>query len=299
MHAYDIEPGAWADGEPGRGGDGWCFGLPPGIAPEQWPLDPMTGHPLLHGFTLKLPEAYRVHGPEIVALSFFATPAEGNDGGRTPWNAEGAAIIETPGATPPADPALHALWSHAVARHPRLHRMRDILDYGYAIVLLDAAEYAAPCCRPPASPAMAEAVRPQWLDVGGAAAFAGFEGREVPAAANRFALHRPLILTPRADDPNAGRAPEEAFGGEPTDSGYVEPFYWEGGIVETANYREHAWAKAHRPNHLGGTMQPVQGIPDGFTPFHIGFEEELGGYNFGGGNAQLDFSAMRFDWACG
>ncbi len=43
----------------------------------------------------------------------------------------------------------------------------------------------------------------------------------------------------------------------------------------------------------------MQGIPDGFTPFHIGFEEELGGYNFGGGNAQLDFSAMRFDWACG
>ncbi len=38
---------------------GWCFGLPPGISPEQWPLDPHNGYPLMHGFTLLLPEDYR------------------------------------------------------------------------------------------------------------------------------------------------------------------------------------------------------------------------------------------------
>jgi hypothetical protein len=34
---------------------GWCFGLPPGIS-QQWPLDPNSGYPLVHGFTLLLPE---------------------------------------------------------------------------------------------------------------------------------------------------------------------------------------------------------------------------------------------------
>ena len=60
---------------------GWVFGLPPGITPEQWPLDPISGYPLMHGFTVRLPEDYRVHGPDIVALSFFATATDQNDGG--------------------------------------------------------------------------------------------------------------------------------------------------------------------------------------------------------------------------
>ena len=30
---------------------GWVYGLPPGISSEQWPLDPVTGFPLMHGFT--------------------------------------------------------------------------------------------------------------------------------------------------------------------------------------------------------------------------------------------------------
>jgi hypothetical protein len=61
--AYNIE----ILQEEGRGGSdshGWCFGLPPGISPKQWPLDPLTGYPLVHGFTLRLPEDYRCHGPD-------------------------------------------------------------------------------------------------------------------------------------------------------------------------------------------------------------------------------------------
>jgi hypothetical protein len=45
-------------------------------------------------------------------------------------------------------------------------------------------------------------------------------------------------------------------------------------------------------------MRPCQAVPE-MSPFYIEFEEYFGGYNFGGGNAQLDFRDMTFDWACG
>ncbi|MCR1760511.1 hypothetical protein NAG17_19565, partial [Pseudomonas aeruginosa] len=76
------------------------------------------------------------------------------------------------------------------------------------------------------------------------------------------------------------------------------PHYWLDGKIERDNYREHPWVEGHLPNHIGGTMRPVQGVPE-MSPFYVEFEEYLGGYNFGGGNAQLDFRDMRFDWACG
>src|SRR6185295_3220057 len=77
--AYDLQ---MLDRPADRARDhGWVFGLPPGISSEQWPLDPVTGFPLMHGFTLKLPDDYRVHGEDIVAVSFFATAPDHNDGG--------------------------------------------------------------------------------------------------------------------------------------------------------------------------------------------------------------------------
>ena len=60
----------------------------------------------------------------------------------------------------------------------------------------------------------------------------------------------------------------------------------------------HEWGKDHAHNHLGGTMRPCQAVPE-MSPFYIEFEEYFGGYNFGTGNAQLDFKDMKFDWACG
>lgn len=48
MNAYDIEIVNDA-AHAGEANHGWCFGLPPGIRPEQWPLDPDTGYPLMHG----------------------------------------------------------------------------------------------------------------------------------------------------------------------------------------------------------------------------------------------------------
>ena len=32
---------------------------------------------------------------------------------------------------------------------------------------------------------------------------------------------------------------------------------------------------------------------------YLEIEEHFGGFNFGGGNGQLDLDAMEFDWACG
>ena len=80
MKAYEIELlGRPADRTSGED-QGWCLGLLPGIVPHQWPLDANNGYPLMHGFTLLLPEAYRCHGPDIVALSFFARAPDHHDG---------------------------------------------------------------------------------------------------------------------------------------------------------------------------------------------------------------------------
>ena len=139
--------------------------------------------------------------------------------------------------------------------------------------------------------------RPRWLDVGGA--LASWESVYSPALdlpPERYgvfkqfgqipdadpAFNRALKLTPRTGDPNAGKAV-----GDPD---YVDQL--------DENYAKREWANDLQPNHLGGTMSPFQQAPD-FSPYYIEFEEWLGGYNFGGGNAQLDFRDMRFDWACG
>ncbi len=100
MNAYDIEIVNDA-AHAGEANHGWCFGLPPGIRPEQWPLDPDTGYPLMHGFTLLLPEDYRVHGPEIVALSFFSLAPDQNDGGPTSVDGIREMLIDPP-VQPPA-----------------------------------------------------------------------------------------------------------------------------------------------------------------------------------------------------
>src|SRR5258708_30596307 len=105
MKAYDIEM-LTRSTDPARN-HGWCFGLPPGISQQQWPLDPANGHPLMHGFTLLLPEDYRVHGPDIVALSFFAIAPDHNDG--APASVPGVAdALASP--DPPSDPDLLELW---------------------------------------------------------------------------------------------------------------------------------------------------------------------------------------------
>lgn len=295
---------------------GWVFGLPPGIKPEQWPLDPISGYPLMHGFTLLLPEDYRVHGPEIAALSFFATAFDQNDGGAQKRDDLYAAVVGAP-AEGTESAELRAFRDHAAAAHPRLHRMRDILDYEYAVILLTKEEFNGAPCQPPAfaaNPYLDETTRPRWMIEGsGHACFWGTGGYgkggmpaidgyihkilgDVPE--KRLDWHRAISCTPRASDPNAGIPPKDVYG-DPEPGGYQPFYYFEGGKTDAEHYREHDWAKNHKRDHIGGTMRPTQATPE-FSPFYIEFDEHFGGYNFGAdGNAQLDFLQMRFDWACG
>lgn len=309
--AYDLDLLTRSVVRAGDDNHGWAFGLPPGIAPEQWPLDPVSGYPLMHGFTLLLPPDYRVHGPDVVALSFFATAPDQNDGGAIPDEALRRAIVE--GVAD--DPDIRFFAERARLAHPRLHRFQDILGYEYALILLTAAEFESDFRPPPDMPdlpILARSIEPAWLAIGSALAFyrnTGAPLAERPEESYGYKLlgsepasaleeNRAIRWTPRAIDPNAGKAPEDYFSGDAAPSGYQNYFYWKDCVIDRGNFREHDWASGHKSNHIGGTMRPVQGIPS-MSPFYVGFEEYFGGYNFGSGNAQLDFLDMKFDWACG
>jgi len=307
MTAYNLE---LLHEEPRRGPQchGWCFGLPPGIAPEQWPLDPLTGYPLVHGFTLRLPSDYRCHGPDITGLSLFAPCNEHSDGGTTPDEAIQAAMT---GAAAPDDKRYRPFWTAAQSSHPRLHRLIDLLDDSFAVILLTDDELNGPLCQPPDAAAARMLSRhraPRWLDTGSGHAYfdSSFFGDAqeqfmhkllggVPDA--RLDWSRALAWSARTNDPNAGKAPEDPHVGRKM-SGYQQPYYFEGGVPKAENYRTHAWTADHARDHIGGTMQPIQAVPR-FSPFYIEFNEYLGGYNFGTGNCQLDFLNMQLDWACG
>jgi hypothetical protein len=274
---------------------GWVFGVPRGITPDQWPMDPNSGFPLMHGFTLRLPPAYRCHGPEITGLSFFAIAPDHNDGG--------------PVCNEAARAAFDAIEAAHTAPQRNLYRMRDILGGEYAVLLLTEDQIRGAACGPP-PPLVASDDAPAWLTTGSAhaiykshAPFGGASG--VQPLVHRvlgeeppldIAWSRAIELTPRAQDPNAGKAPVETS--QETPGGYQSMYRFETDASGKLTAVEHAWAKGHELNHLGGTMRQVQGVPPGFSPFYLGFEEYFGGYNFGGGAAQLDFLNMLFDWAC-
>ena len=309
IHAYDIEMLQRPVDRGAPDNQGWCFGLPPGIRQEQWPLDPNTGYPLMHGFTLLLPDDYRVHGPDRVALSFFALATDHFEES----NKTLRAFFELPGEQAPSDPDLLPFWQAMQAEHAHLHRMEDILGGAYAVILLTQQEFDGPLCEPPrfaGNRHLSALPAPRWLEIGAAGAFCGNDDEpdfsapiekdyalkqlgEVPA--NDLTFNRALHWTARSSDPNAGKPPRE--GRAAKESGYQSFYYWHDGEIKTENYRIHDWAQGHQRNHIGGTMRPIQAVPE-FSPYYIGFEEYLGGYNFGSGNAQLDILEMKFDWAC-
>ena len=294
---------------------GWAFGMPPGITPAQWPLDPNTGYPLVHGFTLLLPDDYRCHGPEIIACSFFAVSFDHQDGG-TVTTQSIFDVLRGASPTPPDDPALRPYWQSMRDSHPRMHRMTDILDCEYALILLTQAEFDGPFCQPPTlgrTPQLSPRERvPSWLEKGSGRAFLDYSVSPaldmplekygvyrllggVPEA--RLEWNRAIRWKPRAEDPNAGVEPQERYDELPTTSGYQSPHYYEGGEAKTENFRWRPWYAAHKADHIGGTMRPVQAMPK-FSPFYLEFEEYFGGYNFGGGNCQIDILNLKLDWAC-
>ena len=304
MQAYNIEMEPRSIGDDDARGDGWAFGLPPGIGTAAWPLDRNNGYPLQHGFTIRLPEDYRVHGPEIVALSFFATAFDHNDGG--PMIAPAVhRMLKQDNPARPEDPELLPFWRARQSEHSRLFRMRDILDLDYAVILLDEQEFSGTFTTPPdlrGNRHLSAVAPPGWLTSGGGKAFweASYFGGPVPPTETYIyrelggipeagqAFNRAIRISPRAIDPNAGIAPKDEWLGQK--SSYQQPYDTE------KDFQPQKWTKGHLYNHIGGTMRPAQAVPD-FSPYYIEFEESLGGYNFGSGNAQLDFKDMKFDWA--
>src|SRR3954451_457441 len=78
------------------GPDGWSGGQPPGVTPAQWPRSRVNGLAMTHLFTLRVPESYRVQGPEFVAVALFQS---GDDAcGSVP-----GVRATVDGAEPPAD----------------------------------------------------------------------------------------------------------------------------------------------------------------------------------------------------
>ena len=322
-HAYDIELTKAPAKRDASDHAGWCYGYPPGIAPNQWPLDPYSGYPLMHGFTFLLPEDYRCHGPDIVALSFFATAPEHNDGG--PLCDEAIEAVLKAGAARPEDEELAAFWGHAQTPHPRMTYMKDILGCAYAVILLTQDEFDGALCPVPdiaRHPRLENQKTPTWLQRGQWASEDAQETSKPGLLGRIFSRGKPadapplpempevypfklralggnphadadfncgLRLVPRQTDPNAGITPEE-FPDEESD--YTSRF-------DPETFEILDWAKGFADNHIGGTMEQIQGVPEGFGPYYIGFEEYFGDYNFGGGNAQLDFKNLKFDWACG
>lgn len=275
---------------------GWALGLPPGITPQQWPLSPVYGYPLRHAFTLHLPPEYRAQGQHLVGLSLFVDAQfeelDASD--------EISAFFDAPlSPEAPTDEAFLPFWQHLKARHPHQRDMEDDLGTRFTAIWLTQEEFDAQLCLPPPldsahlddSPgwmtqSYADCLPDSWLYTRDEAI--SLDGAEVGCVSG-VSIALPIRSAVRNNDPNVGKPPRE-WKRQCEASGYI-PAYSDKGIeLDLGRWTELA--------HLGGTMVPNQGYPD-FGPYYLEFEEAFGGFNFGGGNAQLDLEKMQLDWACG
>ena len=281
---------------------GWCYGLPPGIQPEQWPLSPHDGYPMQHCFTLLVPEQYRAQGPDHVALAMFADQQYDEP-------VEVTAVADyfaSETAEQTSDRGLLPFWIHRTHRHPMEFRMKDIIDHNFAAIWLTEAEFAGPICEPPqldGNPLLKANKLPLWLQKGAARTVFECQVGDWENVADlkkrywyRVFGHVPEIghhaygisISVREGDPNVGRPPRDHLLHRSDLGDYIAPY---------GNNDESLRHLSGR-NHLGGTMFPSQWTPK-FTPTYLEIEEHFGGFNFGGGNAQLDLATMEFEWACG
>ena len=301
--AYDLELLKTAPTRATDSDHGWCYGLPPGITESQWPLSPYDGFPMQPCFTLKLPEQYRTKGAEYVALTMFADQQHDE-----PREVETIAeYLASESSDRPADSNLLPFWLYKQNRHPMEFRMKDIIDHNFAAIWLTAAEFAGPLCQPPrlAGNALLQENPPPWLEKGSARAAFDLQvgsydnvdeiahkywyrlfGR-VPAIGHHA---YGIAIAVRDGDPNVGRPPRDKLLHKDELGSYVAPYSKDAEPFELE--------KLSGRNHLGGTMFPCQWTPK-YSATYLEIEQHFGGFNFGGGNAQLDLETMEFDWACG
>jgi len=300
--AYDLSLLQQAPERGSARDHGWCYGLPPGLSPEQWPLSPYDGYPMQHCFTLKVPEQYRTQGADRVALSMFADQQYDE-----PVEVDAVAdYFASDTMERPADAALLPFWTYRRHRHAMEFWMKDSIDHNYAAIWLTAAEFAAPLCQPPqlaGNPLVKANPLPLWLEHGAARAVFDVHVGDYENAAElekkywyRLFGHVPeaghraygIALALREGDPNVGKPPRDHLLHKAELGDYIAPVDEQWERLRSLSGR----------NHLGGTMFPCQWTPK-FSPTYLEIEEHFGGFNFGGGNGQLDLATMRFGWACG
>ncbi|MFE3546984.1 hypothetical protein ACFXK0_28815 [Nocardia sp. NPDC059177] len=270
MKAYDLGFGDSADklaevpgGEPltldAPVRSGWIGSEGPGIDAASWPRGPVTGLPMMHAFTLRLPADYQRRGPGFPAIAFFQGEGQFAD-------AEDPVVPDASADDPLARELV------GTRLHPQLRILHDEIGGAFALIWLTEAEFAAGPVAPPAD------IRPPGSPV------ASDEG------CNAWDDVHPTVgiwLAERTGDPNIGVPPVEYE----TDTRYQDP------LTEDSGWNP--WAEPLFGRcHLGGTAFPVQALPEGLTAYYLEIEE-IAGMNFGGGNAQLDLESGIFDWACG
>lgn len=134
----------------GSGDAGWEHGLPPALTPAAWPRHRSNGLPLVHGFTIRLPEEFRAQGDDRVAISYFH-PGESESYGATPALQDRISKIMTGELAPSSSdtPFWHALAEHVKTPQPNTQYLKDLLEHTHAIVWLTEAELAGPRCPRP------------------------------------------------------------------------------------------------------------------------------------------------------
>ncbi len=228
-------------------GQGWAFGRPPGLTPEQWPLNRCHGVPMPHLFTVKVPEEYRVKGQEFMAIAVFQTDCE------------------RPGEIH-TSPEMEA---YLKQKHPMEVFMEDEINFSWVVIWLTEAEFNSR-----ATPL------PQKND------------SHVDECENSvFETDQPaqnIQLKERTNDPNVGKV----LCSDEDNSDYIPMFSEKG--------EELSLSDLFGKPHFGGTCEPGQMEPDGYSPFYIEFDDKLGGGNLGGdGTAQIDLLNDQLSWACG
>lgn len=302
--AYDLELSKQPPARGSPDNHGWCYGLPPGITETQWPLSPFDGFPMQPCFTLRLPEQYRTQGPGYVALTMFADQQYDE-----PREVETIAeYLAADTLEPPSDPDLLPFWRYKRGRHAREFRMQDIIGHNFAAIWLTEEEFRGPLCHPPqlaGNRLLRTNPPPMWIEKGAArmafdCQIDSYDSIEEISGKYWYRLFERvpeighhafgIAMSVRSGDPNVGRPPRDHLLHKDELGDYVAP---SGKQAETLGLD-----RLSGRNHLGGTMFPCQWTPR-FGPFYLEIEEHFGGFNFGGGNAQLDLETMAFDWACG
>lgn len=259
QHAYNVE-----FSETGDRGQGWCFGVPTGIVPTQWPRSRVNGLPMAHIFTCWVPAEYRTKGEGLVAVALFQADDHAAD------TVDGVAEADEADA----GPFWASLLAYATGQHPQEIYLEDILDGGWALLWLTEAEFRGPAAAPPAAEA---GIFPDYDGEDGGSAYAAHE----PA---RF-----VQLVAREADPNVGKAVSR-YPDEKAPDAYI-PMGSEKG--QALGLEEMPWSCTH----FGGTFSPsYQGEPD-ISPFYLEFDESAGGANLATGVAQIDLLNDTLDWS--